>query len=359
MFDFLHFFQLMVVALSNPELLNGQFGIKFPEDYISPKVSATIRLLTTIKENGEKALIFADRKHIQLKLREKITEVFGIVPNIINSNTSTNLRDQYTSPFRPDGVDKEGFDVLILSPRCAGFGLNLVKANHVIHYLRSFNPAVENQATDRIYRIGQTKPVSVHMLVSVSNHPDLQYTLEEKLDELIQRKQELLKDYLYSSRVGRVTEEEIAKELGFDSPGMAINDVDNLDPREFEAFIAELFRKEGFQTSLTPNNDYGADCIAVGHDSLPNSLIQCKKKKIGSKGKIGNNAIQEIVGAKPIYDREKQVSFDSLIVATNGYFTDQAKIQARSCNVELLDRHYLIKELSETKIFLSDFESNS
>jgi SNF2 family DNA or RNA helicase len=71
--------------------------------------------------------------------------------------------------------------VLILSLKAGGVGLNLTSANHVFHFDRWWNPAVENQATDRAYRIGQTKHVLVHKFVSLG-------TLEERIDEMIQRK---------------------------------------------------------------------------------------------------------------------------------------------------------------------------
>ncbi|PMU53201.1 ATP-dependent helicase, partial [Pseudomonas sp. GP01-A3] len=74
--------------------------------------------------------------------------------------------------------------IFILSLKAGGTGLNLTAANHVMHFDRWWNPAVENQATDRAYRIGQTKFVQVHKFVTIG-------TLEEKIDEMLQRKQSL------------------------------------------------------------------------------------------------------------------------------------------------------------------------
>ncbi|MEW6216038.1 MAG: DEAD/DEAH box helicase, partial [Nitrospirota bacterium] len=205
--NFLHHFQMLVMALTNPELLDGLYGIAFPTDYISPKLQKTLDLLHDIKRREEKTLIFADRKSVQSKLRDVIKAQYDIKPNVINGDTPDTLRRNYISRFGPDAGGESGFDVLILSPQCAGLGLNLVNANHVIHYLRSFNPAVENQATDRVYRIGQNRPVSVHVLVARTSDPELKFTVEQKLDDMIKRKQDLLKDYLFASRINRISEE--------------------------------------------------------------------------------------------------------------------------------------------------------
>ena len=78
----------------------------------------------------------------------------------------------------------QGSPIFILSLKAGGVGLNLTRANHVIHYDRWWNPAVENQATDRVFRIGQHKNVEVHKLIC-------QGTLEERIDELIERKKSL------------------------------------------------------------------------------------------------------------------------------------------------------------------------
>lgn len=93
--------------------------------------------------------------------------------------------------------------------------------------LRGFNPAVENQATNRVYRIGQLNPVSVHNLIACSKDSRMEFTVDQILDEMIRKKQELLKDYLYASRAFRISEEELADELNFENPGISITEVDS------------------------------------------------------------------------------------------------------------------------------------
>jgi hypothetical protein len=88
-----------------------------------------------------------------------------------------------------------GFDVLILSPLAAGVGLNITAANHVIHYGRWWNPAKEDQATDRAYRIGQTRPVTVYYpVLHTPGRPDAGFDI--KLDGLVRRKRDVARDLL-------------------------------------------------------------------------------------------------------------------------------------------------------------------
>ena len=91
---------------------------------------------------------------------------------------------------------KPGFDVLILSPFVAGIGLTIVEANHVVHYGRWWNPAVESQATDRAYRIGQTKDVSVYLPILRDPSGRVAPSFDERLDVLMDRKQRLAEDLL-------------------------------------------------------------------------------------------------------------------------------------------------------------------
>ena len=88
-----------------------------------------------------------------------------------------------------------GFDVMILSPRAAGVGLTLTAANHVIHLTRWWNPAVEDQCTDRAHRIGQVRPVTVHLPIAVYA-ADANRSFDINLDALLARKRKLAADIL-------------------------------------------------------------------------------------------------------------------------------------------------------------------
>ena len=100
---------------------------------------------------------------------------------------------------------------MILSPRAAGVGLTIVSANHVIHYGRWWNPAVEFQATDRVYRIGQTKSVKVHYLIHRDNFNG-KLTFDERLNSLLARKIEVADDFLSPL----ISDEEIKRQLNQD-----------------------------------------------------------------------------------------------------------------------------------------------
>ena len=113
-----------------------------------------------------------------------------VSPMIINGAVPGERRQAYVNRFQAhQGV----FDAMILSPRAGGVGLTLTSANHVIHLERWWNPAVEDQCTGRVLRIGQTRPVSVHIPLAVCESGR---SFDENLHALLQRKRELFRDTL-------------------------------------------------------------------------------------------------------------------------------------------------------------------
>jgi len=100
------------------------------------------------------------------------------------------------SAILQDFRESEGFDVLILSPFVAGVGLTIIEANHVIHYGRWWNPAVESQATDRAYRLGQSKQVQVYLPILVDESGRVARTFDQLLDQLMENKKGLAKGAL-------------------------------------------------------------------------------------------------------------------------------------------------------------------
>ncbi|MNZ61488.1 RNA polymerase-associated protein RapA [compost metagenome] len=113
-------------------------------------------------------------------LQEFLSERYGQKPFFLHGGTSKQERDDMVHAFQ----EGNGSPLFVLSLKAGGVGLNLTRANHVIHYDRWWNPAVENQATDRVFRIGQQRNVEVHKLIC-------QGTLEERIDELIEKKKSL------------------------------------------------------------------------------------------------------------------------------------------------------------------------
>lgn len=173
-------------------------GINDFASYIgsSARLTKTFELLTEISRNGEKALIFCEDLDMQAFLAIAVQERFSLPQpvRIINGLVEGSKRQEIVNRFQSRPA---GFDVMILSPKAGGVGLTITAANHVIHLSRWWNPAVEDQATDRVYRIGQDKPVTVHIPMAV--HPDEAIgpsSFDVRLNRLMERKRELSRGLL-------------------------------------------------------------------------------------------------------------------------------------------------------------------
>lgn len=148
-------------------------------------------------------------------LRKLCLERYGFVCKIINGDTPSIVkRHSPNKQSRQASIDDfqsvAGFNVIIMSPSAAGMGLNVTAANHVIHYSRLWNPAKENQATDRVYRIGQTKEVYVYYPMAVRS--DLR-SFDEILDDLLARKTALAESSIFPTERMEVTQEELNQML--------------------------------------------------------------------------------------------------------------------------------------------------
>ncbi len=158
-----------------------QFAKKGDADAnLSGKTQFLFNLLENILETDEKILIFTQYAQMGELLATMIKATFGINAPFLHGGLSRDKRDEMVENFQT----KPNTRILILSLKAGGTGLNLTAANHVVHYDLWWNPAVEAQATDRAYRIGQQRNVNVHRFIS-------QGTMEEKIDKLIQSKKNL------------------------------------------------------------------------------------------------------------------------------------------------------------------------
>ena len=144
-------------------------------------------------------------------------ERYGIVCKIINGDTppfisayNSNKQSRQSSIDEFQAVD--GFNIIIMSPVAAGMGLNVTAANNVIHYSRHWNPAKENQATDRAYRIGQTKDVYVYYPMAVCNEFR---SFDETLDDLLNRKTSLATSTIFPTERIEVRPDEFEQMLSF------------------------------------------------------------------------------------------------------------------------------------------------
>ncbi len=166
----------------------------------SAKLERLLAMVKELREEGEQCLIFTQyigmgqlmQKILQEELQENVL--------YLNGSTSKTARDRMIEQFQAPAVEGDSTkpSVFILSLKAGGVGLNLTAANHVFHVDRWWNPAVENQATDRAYRMGQTRDVQVHKFISLG-------TLEERIDEMLESKQQL-SDNVISNSEGWITE---------------------------------------------------------------------------------------------------------------------------------------------------------
>ena len=147
----------------------------------SGKFKMLAELCEPIAQNHESVLIFTQYREMTEHLAKFLETIFGAKGFIIHGQTPIKKRQKIVDVFNRQ---ETYIPFVVLSLKAAGTGLNLTQASHVIHFDRWWNPAVENQATDRAYRIGQKKNVIVHKFVC-SN------TIEEKIHEMIESKQKL------------------------------------------------------------------------------------------------------------------------------------------------------------------------
>ncbi|MCB9642153.1 MAG: DEAD/DEAH box helicase [Myxococcales bacterium] len=165
----------------------------------SPKKSGKFEQLAEICEElasrQEKVLIFTQFREMTDALSSHLTEIFGRSGLVLHGGTSVKQRKQMVEHFQ----EEDGPPFFILSLKAGGTGLNLTAASHVIHFDRWWNPAVEQQATDRAFRIGQHRNVLVHKFVTVG-------TIEESIDALLQEKQQLANEIFSDGQEVRLTE---------------------------------------------------------------------------------------------------------------------------------------------------------
>jgi SNF2 family DNA or RNA helicase len=147
----------------------------------SGKVMRLTEMLEEALQVDDRVLVFSQYAEMGEMLKQHLQDNFGQEVLFLHGGVNKDRREKMVHRFQNDA---DGPQIFILSLKAGGVGLNLTRANQVFHFDRWWNPAVENQATDRAFRIGQTRNVQVHKFVCVG-------TLEEKIDRIIETKQEL------------------------------------------------------------------------------------------------------------------------------------------------------------------------
>ena len=169
---------------------------------ISGKADKLVSITNQILENNEKTLIFTQYKEMGSILSTILKDELDINPLFFHGSLNRTQREDLIKDFQ----ENDDSNVMILSLKAGGTGLNLTAATNVIHYDLWWNPAVEDQATDRTYRIGQDKNVMVHRFITLG-------TFEEKIDEMITNKKDLANVAVFEGEkiITELSDEEIYK----------------------------------------------------------------------------------------------------------------------------------------------------
>jgi SNF2 family DNA or RNA helicase len=343
----------------HPDLCTMQIGEFYEKDYHdvinrSARLIQTFKILKEIKARNEKVLIFVVSKKMQLILSHLIKTEFNMEINKpVNGEMNGAARQAIIDKFNRG----EGFDVLILSPEAAGVGFTITAANNVIHLGRMWNPAKEDQATDRVYRIGQKKDVNVY--IPIAMHPDFGETgsFDEKLDKLLDYKRTLSDNVLFptgedKSEFSVFWKQVLGQKKSSDKDGLYwnIEDVDTINGTAFEKVVACLYNKmpgnEAIQTP--PSNDNGADVIVKKSDSS-GLLIQCKQTT--EKNNMGPDGVEAVYSSVNYYQRINEgYKFEPVVITNAADFTINAKMRAKVNGVQLIARAELAKLLQEFRV---------
>jgi HJR/Mrr/RecB family endonuclease len=303
----------------------------------SPKMAWLLERLREIRAKGEKAIVFTELREVQLALFYFLKETFGLKPFIINGDSAG--RQSYIDKFS----EKPCFDVIILSTLAAGAGLNVTAANHVFHFTRAWNPSKEAQATDRAYRIGQSRDVHVYCPTMVADF----MTFEVRLDQLLKQKASLADATLDDGGLaamlnGTGGDASFIDLVGTGADGqpvpsctLTMDNVDRMDGDGFEALCALLWAKQGFQAFITPKRggDGGIDIVAL--QGKTGELIQCKSSRSAD---LGWDAIKDVVAGTARYQARFAGTRLRRVAVTNQSFTSGAVQQAEANHVQLVQR---------------------
>ena len=169
----------------------ASFGIGSASSSSDPcrrKCAGWLQICLSFTSAGDRALIFTQYRQMGHLLVQMIRQELDIEALFLHGGTPQAKREQLIERFQSNDPK---CPIFVLSLKAGGVGLNLTAANHVFHFDRWWNPAVENQATDRAFRIGQHRTVNVHKMISEG-------TLEERIDQMIEQKTELAQQIIGS-----------------------------------------------------------------------------------------------------------------------------------------------------------------
>ncbi|MDD2466026.1 MAG: SNF2-related protein [Desulfobulbus sp.] len=314
------------------------------DDYISwsARLETTFEILRQVAAAKEKALVFVESLDMQTALAAMLKREFHLpkLPMVINGAVSGEKRQRAVVEFQRH---RGKFEVMILSPKAGGVGLTLTAANHVIHLSRWWNPAVEDQCTDRIYRIGQTAQF-VRVYYPMAVHPEIgNSSFDVKLNELLEKKRSLSRDLLLMPPIipGEDESTLFRETIGAQRPqddDTTLNELDRMDPIQFEDWVLKRLQNAGYITKRTPNTyDGGADGLAIHPDTGEQIIVQCKHHQ---KGCCDAKPIDDLLRARDNYTQKKS----RLIAVTIAKdYSPQARERATRHGIELVARDTLLE----------------
>ena len=305
----------------------------------SARVAETFEILNQIAARKEKVLIFLESLDMQDRLSLIIKNRYKLpkLPMQISGEVTGEKRQKAVDEFQ---TNTSGFDVMILSPKAGGVGLTLTSANHVIHLSRWWNPAVEDQCTDRVYRIGQDRNVNVYYPMAI--HPQYgEGSFDSLLNGMLERKRELGLRMLIPPVDLKRDEAWFAENLtnvAAARPKLDKADpeeIDCMDPRQFERWVLQRMAAIGYVADRTPStHDGGADGLLAHRQSGFRVIVQCKHKQ-DINSACDDEAIDDLLRARSTYDAMSA----RLIALTNAQdFTSKTRRRATDYGIILVAR---------------------
>lgn len=327
-----------------PELPPISFGIEKFEHYVnkSAKFIILFKLLNEIKNKNEKCLIFLENRKVQKFTQLLIQIKFNISVDIINGDMVSANRQKIVDQFQEEEINE--FNIIIISPKAGGVGLTLTNATNVIHLERWWNPAIEDQSTDRVYRIGQTRSVNIYYPIAKLPNNELGVlSFDENLRNRMNEKRNQSEKMLVPPPIDL---DDLLNETdgSINDPGpKIINEIDRIDrmsPRDFEDWwMSRLIELDFINVNGTPKTgDGGADVIAEKNDD--HYIFQCKHTT-NVLTSLGSNAIDECVVAA---ERWQKPDAKCYAVTNAEKFTDTAIQKANDKDVKLITRNELLNE---------------
>lgn len=300
----------------------------------SAKLKITIQLLSEIKKRGEKVIVFTEFRKLQYLLRGVFLEYYSLTDiYIVNGLTAT--QETKSKESRQTIIDKfskkNGFQIIIISPIAAGVGLNITAANNVIHYTRHWNPAKESQATDRVYRIGQNKPVNVYY--PMSTLPDIT-SFDLTLDGLLKKKISLSDYTMFPTPITDVKSDDFNSIFNVAVSPQPVklkkDELLKLDYNYLVSYIALVLKKRFSITVLTPlKNNKGIDIIGLNeYQTNSNHLI----KIISPQQNFNKSALKDLQITKKYFEYSFNNKFNLIVIINNQIIEDSNGIETIEMN---------------------------